>query len=145
MAEALMRHSGAVVLLLVCVLPVAIAGRSVAQTKTAPPKAPTTLDGIYTAPQAAQGEDLYYSTCVNCHPRGTYAGDSFKSNWNGKPLSDLFDWVRYKMPKNDPGALTPAQSVQVVAYILQQNKMPAGQTALPANPTALKPIRIAIR
>jgi mono/diheme cytochrome c family protein len=150
MAEALTRRaraSTAIVALALGLAAAALAEPGAAQTKPkAPaPKAKTTLDGIYTAAQAAQGEDLYYGTCVNCHPKGTYAGPTFKTNWNGRPLSDLFDWVQDKMPKNDPGTLTPAQSAQVVAYILQQNKMPAGKAALPATSAALEPIRIEIK
>jgi hypothetical protein len=78
--------------------------RAVAQAKpgTAKPAPKTTLSGIYTAAQAAKGEDLYYTLCVSCHPKGTYAGPSFKTNWNNRPLWDLWDWISNKMPKNDP-------------------------------------------
>ena len=58
-------------------------------------------------------------------------GRRFKTNWGDRPLSDLCDWISNKMPKNDPGTLTPEQSVEVMAYILQQNKMPAGKTTIP--------------
>ena len=98
--------------------------------------AKTTLSGVYTEAQVAKGEETYYNICISCHPKGTYAGPQFKTNWGGRPLSDLFDWVLNKIPKNDPGTLTPAEVAQVMAYILQQNKMPAG-TALPANEKAL--------
>ena len=102
----------------------------------------TTLSGIYTQAQADKGEELYYGVCVSCHPRGYYTGDSFKKNWGGRPLSDLYDWIKTKMPKNDPGTLTSNQSVQVMAYILQQNKMPVGTTALTTDRAALTGIRI---
>jgi mono/diheme cytochrome c family protein len=110
-------------------------------------KAPTrtTLAGVYTPGQADKGEDTYYGICVNCHPRGTYAGDSFKKNWNGRPLSDLYDWVLNKMPKSAPGTLSPAESIQVVAYILRENKMPPGTIALPANAATLGTIRIQLK
>ena len=105
----------------------------------------TTMSGIYTAAQAARGEEMYYTICIACHPKGTYAGESFKKNWGGKPLSDLYDWVLNKMPKNDPGSLTPAESVDVIAYILQQNKMPAGKAPLAPNPNALFRILIQLK
>jgi mono/diheme cytochrome c family protein len=111
-------------------------------TKTAPK---TTLSGIYTAAQAAKGEEMYYSLCVSCHPKGTYAGASFKSNWNNRPLWDLWDWISNKMPKNEPGTLAPNEVVQVMAYILQQNKMPAGSTPLPPNEKTLYGIKIQIK
>ena len=50
---------------------------------------------------------MYYSLCISCHAKGTYAGPSFKKNWNNRPLWDLWDWISNKMPKNDPGSLTP--------------------------------------
>lgn len=118
-----------------------IARGAVPQAKTTPaPK--TTLSGVYTLAQATKGEEMYYGVCVNCHPKGTYAGDSFKSNWSGRPLSDLYDWVKTKMPKSDPGSLTPAESVQVMAYILQQNKMPAGSTPMSTDRNVLGAIKI---
>jgi mono/diheme cytochrome c family protein len=103
------------------------------------------MSGVYTTAQAAKGEETYYGLCINCHPKGTYAGPAFKTNWGGKPLSDLYDWVLNKMPKNDPGSLTPGESVEVIAYILQQNKMPAGKTPLAPNPNALYRIQILLK
>jgi hypothetical protein len=46
------------------------------------------------------------------------------------------------MPKQDPGTLTPKEVAQVIAYILKQNRMPAGSTELPTDPAMLKKIRI---
>jgi hypothetical protein len=79
---------------------------------------------------------------VNCHPKGTYSGSSFKNNWGGKPLADLYDWVLNKMPKNDPCTLTPEQSADVIAYILKENGMPSGTTTLPPDATVLRTIGI---
>jgi mono/diheme cytochrome c family protein len=107
--------------------------------------AKTTQAGVYTEAQAEKGEELYYGICVSCHPRGYYTGASFKKNWGGRPLSDLYDWIKTKMPKNDPGTLTPNQSVQVMAYILQQNKMPSGSAALTTNRAVLKTIKIQLK
>ena len=126
-----------------------MAKAALAQNKPAPPPGrtgpQTTLSGIYTAAQAAKGEDIYYAQCISCHPKGTYAGAGFKSNWAGKQLSELFDWVLTKMPKNDPGTLSSAESAQVVAYILKENSMPAGKTALPDDFGVLQRIRIALK
>ena len=41
---------------------------------------------------------------------GHVCGPSFKANWNSRPLWDLWDWISNKMPKNDPGSLSPAKS-----------------------------------
>lgn len=121
----------------------AVAARAVASTPQAAPK--STLAGIYTTSQATRGEDIYYNLCVTCHPAGTYTGRSFKSNWEGRPLSDLYDWVKTKMPKSAPGTLTQKESLQVIAYILRLNKMPPGKAELAANRAALAQIRIELK
>ena len=102
----------------------------------------TTLSGIYTEAQVVRGEDTYYGSCVNCHPKGTYSGASFKANWVGKSLADLYDWVLNRMSKSDPGTLTPEQSADVIAYILKENRMPSGQATLPTDAAVLRTIRI---
>ena len=124
---------------------VVTAQTTAAQAKTEPDSAQTTLSGIYTDAQVTRGEETYYASCVSCHPKGTYAGPAFKTMWGDRPLSDLYDWILNKMPKNDPGTLTPEQSVDVIAYILKENGMPAGKTKMPADEAALKAIRIQLR
>jgi len=100
------------------------------------------MTGVYTAPQAARGEETYMAVCVSCHPAGTYKSAGFKANWKGRLLSDLFDQVREKMPKNDPASLSQQEYVQVVAYLLKINGVPAGETELPPDTEVLKKFRI---
>ena len=102
----------------------------------------STMSGVYTAPQATRGEETYMAVCVSCHPAGTYRTPGFKANWKGRPLSELFDQVREKMPKNDPASLSQQEYIQVVAYLLKINGVPAGESDLPADTEALKKIRI---
>jgi polar amino acid transport system substrate-binding protein len=102
----------------------------------------STMTGVFTAAQATRGEDTYMAICVSCHPRGTYTTAAFKETWTGRPLSELFDLVREKMPKNDPGSLTPGEYAQAVAYLLKINDVPAGEEELPPDSEALKKIRI---
>ena len=121
-------------------------GTKPAVTKPAAPSAAkTTLSGIYTVAQAAKGEETYYTLCISCHPKGTYAGIGFKNNWNNRPLWDLWDWISNKMPKNEPGSLSQPEVLQVMAYILQQNKMPPGKAPLQANENELYKIKIQIK
>jgi Cytochrome C oxidase, cbb3-type, subunit III len=127
-----------------------IAARGSAQTRGSGPTrsggAPkTTLSGIYTAAQATKGEEVYFTFCVSCHPTPTYTGPAFKLHWQGRPLSDLYDWVSEKMPKNDPGSLSPKESVQAIAYILQLNKLPTGSTELTTDRAALTKIAIQLK
>ena len=119
-----------------------LAGRGAAASPLAAQEMQSTMSGVYSAPQAARGEETYMGVCVSCHPAGTYKTAAFKANWKGRPLSDLFDQVREKMPKNDPASLSQQEYIQVVAYRLKINGVPAGDADLPADSDALRKIRI---
>src|ERR1700694_1723460 len=61
-------------------------------------------EGVYSAAQAARGQETYRSKCVDCHGsslEGTsgpqLAGNNFIANWSGRPLSDLVDKIQKKM------------------------------------------------
>ena len=56
------------------------------------PAARTTKERVYSATQAARGEQTYMSTCVSCHPPATYKGAVFL-NWQGRTLGDLLEVV----------------------------------------------------
>jgi mono/diheme cytochrome c family protein len=122
----------------------AVIARMDAQAKSAPaaPVAPkSTKSRVYSAAQAVRGEEVYMSNCVSCHPPATYKGAVFL-NWQGKSLFDLYDFLTEKMPKNDPGSLTPKEYIDVMAYLLKINAMPAGRTDLASTPAALKGVTI---
>jgi mono/diheme cytochrome c family protein len=107
------------------------------------PAAKTTKERVYSALQAARGEQTYMSSCVSCHPPATYKGAVFL-NWQGRSLADLLASLTEKMPKNDPGSLSPKEYTQVMAFLLKLNGMPAGRADLPADPAALRTITINI-
>lgn len=107
-------------------------------------------DGVYTAEQAARGEALYDEQCASCHgPIRAFApemaallGDhTFRAKWQGRPLGELFDLIRRTMPQDAPGSLSPAQSAELVAYILSGNRKPAGPTPLADDAERLGRIR----
>jgi mono/diheme cytochrome c family protein len=102
----------------------------------------TTRAGVYTAAQAARGAETYMYVCKSCHTPVSHTGATFATWWKGKTLSDLYQFVSTKMPKNDPGGLDPQQYADVVAYLLRMNRMPAGDTELPPDANALTGIRI---
>src|SRR5580704_4204325 len=64
-------------------------------------------------------------------------GDVFKGNWNGRPLSDLFDKMKRTMPRDDPGKIGLNQNADILAYLLKFNGFPAGKAELPADPSLL--------
>src|SRR5262245_32990996 len=102
----------------------------------------STMAGVYTASQARRGEETYMAVCVACHPAGTYKAPGFRSSWAGRPLSDLYEQVKEKMPKNDPATLTPEECAQVLAYLLKINDVPPGDSELSSDVAVLKKIRI---
>jgi len=97
----------------------------------------STSDGVYSAPQAARGQQIYDAQCAACHGKaleGTVGpplvGESFLSNWSARSLADLVDKIQKTMPFNLPANLSRAQSTDLTAYILQAGKLPAGQAEL---------------
>jgi mono/diheme cytochrome c family protein len=102
----------------------------------------TTLSGVFSAAQASRGKDTYVMFCQSCHTLASHTGPAFMGAWKGKPLVDLFQYIRYAMPKNEPGTLSDGEYAQVMAYILHLNGMPDGSLDLPADSASLGTIRI---
>lgn len=102
----------------------------------------STGQGVYTRDQWIRGRDVYAGMCTACHPAVTHTGPIFNALWAGKQLSDLFGFVKERMPKNDPGSLSEEEYVDVITYILRLNGMPAGVEELPVDSLALSRIRI---
>ena len=117
---------------------------AIAAAQARPAKVVTTSSGVYTARQAARGEQTYMNICVACHPPGTYSAAAFRDKWDGAPLSDLFGLISQTMPKQEPASLEPDEYAAVLAYLLKINGAPTGKAQLPANETALKGIRISM-
>lgn len=98
--------------------------------------------GVYTAPQAARGKDTYLLKCRSCHTPESHTGVIFDAWWGGRLLSDLFEYVQERMPKNEPGSLTPEENADVVAYLLRMNALPTGDSELSTNVSTLRKFRI---
>lgn len=63
--------------------------------------------------------------------------DAFQFEWERRTVGDLLRHVSRTMPDDDPGSLTPAQYLDVIAYILEMNDFPAGTTELTADASGL--------
>jgi mono/diheme cytochrome c family protein len=98
--------------------------------------------GVYSTVQATRGRDLYALQCRSCHTPESHTGAIFDSWWGGRLLSDLFEYVQERMPKNEPGSLTPQEYADVVAYLLRMNKLPSGSEELSTDVALLRRIRI---
>ena len=100
----------------------------------------TPAQGVYAADQATRGAALYKAQCVACHGAALegavgppLAGNEFLASWAGRSASELADKIQQTMPLNAPGTLSRPQTIDIVAYMFQAGKFPAGQAALSAD------------
>ena len=106
--------------------------------------------GVYTAAQATSGEAIYKEQCAACHgdnlegsgPMPPLAGADFLMNWQGKSIGDLYEKIQTTMPATAPGTLMPAQTADLLAFMLKSSKYPAGSAALEGKMEALLPISL---
>ena len=107
-------------------------------------------DGIYSDAQAGRGKKSYVTHCAACHNEGLQGGDlapelkgeDFLLRWNDKSMFEFVDRIQKTMPQDNPGGLMPQENADIVAYILQVNKMAAGSTDLSSDEAALKAITV---
>src|SRR5215510_3022966 len=102
----------------------------------------TVWDGAYTAEQAARGQTAYRQGCLSCHGEdfqgvaGTNAavllGDRFLERWREDDLAELFRFLQISMPSRAASTMTDAAKLDVMAYLLQANGFPAGNSELTA-------------
>jgi mono/diheme cytochrome c family protein len=97
----------------------------------------------YDIAQAAAGQRVYQAVCARCHPPGSQTGAAFRTAWNNRRVSDLQSILVNTMPQDRPGSLTDEQYLDVIAYMLKMNEIPAG-SALPADTTALHKLKIGV-
>jgi len=110
----------------------------------------TVWDKVYTEAQATRGKEAYTAECSACHADDLggsgYApalkGDEFAFTWNDKTVGDFFERIRRLMPPDNPGSLTPDKYRDIITFILQENKYPAGDRELASESATLKQIKI---
>ena len=101
-------------------------------------------NGLYTEAQATRGAPLYAQNCVMCHMKDLLGGErapaaggpAFVARWTVKAPGDLLDYIHSSMPLQSPGGLSRQQSADIMAYMLQQSKLPAGTVELSGGPVA---------
>ena len=123
---------------------VAAVSRSAGAQSAGPNGTRSTSAGVYTDEQASRGRDMYAMQCKSCHTPASHTGATFASWWDRKPLSDLYQFVTTRMPKNEPGSLQPDEYADLIAYLLKLNDLPSGSEPLPADSVALRKIRIEV-
>ena len=113
-------------------------------------------DGVFTEAQAARGRAVYSGACGLCHGRRLngapddpdvrstppLARARFLRRWEGRSLAALLAYTRLTMPEDNPGSLTDAEYVDVLAHMLSTSGMPAGRSELPPDLRRLARIEI---
>jgi len=102
----------------------------------------TIADKVYSTAQADRGEARFKASCSSCHSTNSFSGGAFAEKWSGQTLSEVFDFISNAMPENDPGSLKREDYVNVIAYMLKINNLPAGDADLPTESAGLKSIQI---
>jgi mono/diheme cytochrome c family protein len=100
----------------------------------------------YTQAQADRGKTTFMARCASCHgdqlDNGQFAaplrGPGFTAHWGAGGLDAPFEVMTTQMPPEDPGNLGRSTYVDLLAYILSQNDIPASETPLPGDPELLK-------
>ncbi|MEP6942185.1 MAG: PQQ-binding-like beta-propeller repeat protein [Betaproteobacteria bacterium] len=92
---------------------------------------------FFSASQVAQGRWQYSQKCAVCHGaqlQGTGApalkGKPFVEQWGSKKLSELYGYIHSNMPLGRAGTLPNQEYADIVAYVLAQNGLPAGNEML---------------
>lgn len=100
----------------------------------------TVLDGVYTEEQAREGADVYLNICTGCHEDVDFMDPVFHEAWADQPVYFLFKDILTLMPDDNPGILSREEVALSLAYILQLNGYPSGDTELPTKDDALREI-----
>ena len=142
-----MRRRG--VSLLVTVQCLTASGLVVAGLTLQAATAGTVWDGVYSEAQAARGQKAYARSCGGCHRDDASGGDdsqpalrgpNFTGTWEGGSLAELYDFIATNMPRTRPGSLPLEECVDIVAFLLKLNDMPAGPKELTTDITVMSGI-----
>jgi PQQ-dependent dehydrogenase (methanol/ethanol family) len=89
--------------------------------------------GWFTSAQVAQGRFEYAQKCAVCHGAQLQGGgapalkgSTFQQQWNGKTLKDFYSYIHSNMPLGQGGELNSQEYADIVAYLLAQSGLPAG-------------------
>ncbi|MBK8292733.1 MAG: cytochrome c [Flammeovirgaceae bacterium] len=106
------------------------------------------MTAIFSSKQAELGLGLYVVNCAACHGRdlrgteggGALMGDRFLSKWKEKSMAELFELTKATMPKTNPHSMDDASYAALLAFILEVNEFPSGETELSTSKDELQNI-----
>lgn len=86
--------------------------------------------GVYSEEQAERGGTLFEEACMVCHQPEEFAAGGYMSGWDGMSANDLVEYIRATMPEDNPGRLKRQEYIDIVAFLFQQNGLPAGESEM---------------
>ncbi len=105
--------------------------------------APTSsLDGVFTEVQAERGREAFRAGCADCHSTRDFRGETFWLSWEGSTVGRFVTSVVETMPDDAPGSLPMQVYLDVTAYVLSLNGMPAGSLEITDDVERLNGVRI---
>jgi mono/diheme cytochrome c family protein len=113
----------------------------------------STASGVFTAEQAKNGERVFQAQCAPCHGPDLQSicpeapdltGGAFSYGWKDKTIAYRFQQIRSQMPPGQARSLDDQTYLDIIAYILQFNGIPAGSQKLVPDADALERIIITI-
>ena len=111
----------------------------------------STANGVFTEEQVKKGGVAYDANCASCHGADLRSTDRevphlfrllLSSKWIGKSVAEMFEGIRDTMPPEQKHSLEDQVYLDILAYILRFNKVPAGGEYLTPNVQVLKQIVI---
>jgi nitrate/TMAO reductase-like tetraheme cytochrome c subunit len=95
------------------------------------------VGGWYTVEQTATGKKLFEDSCSGCHGARLEGGDgpalggvSWQQRFGGAKLLTVWGEIKGPMAEYAGKSFTTQQSLDILAYLLQQNGLPAGTQPL---------------
>ena len=113
----------------------------------------STASGVFTAEQAKNGESAFQARCASCHGADLHSTDpeapdltegAFRFGWQGKTIANRFEQIRSTMPYGNSGSLDDQTYIDIVAYILSFNGIPAGNQKLEPDVRVLEKIIVEV-
>jgi cytochrome c553 len=113
----------------------------------------STASGVFTAEQAKNGELAFQAKCATCHGPDLHSTDpeapdltegAFRFGWKGKTLASRFEQIRSTMPYGNAFSLDDQTYIDIVAYILSFNGIPAGNQKLEPDVRVLEKIIVEV-
>ena len=95
---------------------------------------PTIWTGVYTPAQAERGEAAYRQACSGCHQPNLsgydhlLVGQKFMDHWREDTLDSFYHLMKVSMPRGAPASLGDKAYLDILAFILQNERFPGWQS-----------------